>query len=219
MHHVDMASDQQVRGASGMKMSLTELRALATQAGFTGSDIKIAAAVAMAESKGDPVVIGDQLLVDHKWGPSIGLFQIRSLKHPGQFSPPDTLRVEAKLKDPLYNAKTAKAIKDAHNWNQWSTFTSGAYKQYMDGGPANFEPFPGAPFFHTGKKSPIIAATHHRLVAEGCNRYQSNANADVWGPGDVKSYAAWQQKLGFHGGDANGVPGKTSWDKLKVPNV
>ncbi|MDT0487193.1 peptidoglycan-binding protein [Streptomyces doebereineriae] len=200
-------------------MSLTELRALATQAGFTGSDIKIAAAVAMAESKGDPVVIGDQKLVDHKWGPSIGLFQIRSLKHPEQFSPPDTLRVTAKLKDPLYNAKTAKAIKDAHNWKQWSTFTSGAYKQYMDGGPANFEPFPGASFFHPGKKSPIVAATHRRLVAEGCNRYQSSANADVWGPGDVKSYAAWQHKLGFEGADANGFPGETSWDKLHVPNV
>ncbi|WP_328842428.1 hypothetical protein [Streptomyces europaeiscabiei] len=59
----------------------------------------------MAESKGDPVVIGDQHLVDHKWSPSIGLFQIRSLKHPGQFSPPDTLRIAAKLKDPLYNAQ------------------------------------------------------------------------------------------------------------------
>ena len=92
----------------------------------------------------------------------------------------------------------------------------------MDGGPAspaNSEPFPGVSFFHTGKKSPVIAAMHHRLVAEGCNRYQSSVNADVRGPGDVKSYAAWQQKLDFAGDDANGVPGKTSWDKLKVPNV
>ncbi|MGV9887260.1 hypothetical protein [Streptomyces sp. NPDC003395] len=56
---------------------------------------------------------GPELLVDDKWGPSIGLFQVRSLKHPGQYSPPDTLRTAAKLKDPLYNAKTAKAIKDA----------------------------------------------------------------------------------------------------------
>jgi hypothetical protein len=205
-----------------MKMSLTELRALAKQAGFNGNDIKVAAAVAMAESKGDPGAIGDQGLVDNKWGPSIGLFQIRSLKHPGNFSPPDALRVEGKLKDPLYNAKTAKAIKDAHNWNQWSTFVSGAYKHYMVGGPGghtNFEPFPGASFFHTGRRSPIIAAMHHRLVAEGCNRYQSSANADVWGPGDVKSFAAWQRKLGFEGDDANGIPGKTSWDKLRVPNV
>ncbi|MEV5796547.1 peptidoglycan-binding protein [Streptomyces collinus] len=203
-------------------MSLTALRALAKQAGFTGDDIKIAAAVAMAESKGDPSVIGDQGLVNHKWGPSIGLFQIRSLKHPGQFPPPDMLRIEGKLKDPLYNARTAKAIKEAHNWNQWSTFVSGAYKKYMAGGPAgptDFEPFPGASFFHTGRKSPIIAALHRRLVAEGCNRYQSSANTDVWGPGDVKSYAAFQRKLGLAGDDANGIPGKTSWDKLQVPNV
>ncbi|MFE1285845.1 peptidoglycan-binding protein [Streptomyces sp. NPDC058751] len=81
------------------------------------------------------------------------------------------------------------------------------------------EPFPGASFFHAGRKSPIVAAMHHRLVAEGCNRYQSSANADVWGPGDVKSYAAWQRKLGFEGDDANGIPGRTSWDKLQVPNV
>ncbi|MGQ4331571.1 peptidoglycan-binding protein [Streptomyces hayashii] len=81
------------------------------------------------------------------------------------------------------------------------------------------EPFPGASFFHTGRKSPVIAAMHHRLVIRGCDRYQSNAQPDVWGPGDVKSFAAWQGKLGFKGGDANGVPGKTSWDKLHVPNV
>ncbi|MEU6772415.1 peptidoglycan-binding protein [Streptomyces sp. NPDC046759] len=60
---------------------------------------------------------------------------------------------------------------------------------------------------------------HQRLVAEGCNRYQSSANAGVWGQGDVKSYAAWQRKLGFEGDDANGMPGKASWDDLQVPNV
>ncbi|AJT69444.1 hypothetical protein T261_7847 [Streptomyces lydicus] len=200
-------------------MNLTELRALATQVGFAGNDIKIAAAVAMAESAGDPAAVGDEGLADNKWGPSFGLFQIRSLRHPEQFTPPDTFRVAGKLKDPLYNTETAKAIKDAHGWNQWSTFQNGAYRQHMDGGPANFEPFPGASFFHTGQKSPIIAAMHQRLVAEDCNRYGSSANADIWGPGDVKSYAAWQEKLGFEGDDANGIPGKSSWDRLHVPNV
>ncbi|MFI0715992.1 peptidoglycan-binding protein [Streptomyces inhibens] len=200
-------------------MNLTELRALATQVGFTGNDINIAAAVAMAESAGDPDAEGDKGLADHKWGSAWGLFQIRSLRHPEQFTPPDTLRVAGKLREPLYNTKTAKAIKDAHGWSQWSTFTNGAYQQHMDGGPAKFEPFPGASFFHTGKKSPIIAAMHQRLVAEGCDRYQSSANADVWGPGDVKSYAAWQRKLDFEGDDANGVPGKASWGRLHVPNV
>jgi len=81
------------------------------------------------------------------------------------------------------------------------------------------EPFPGASFFHAGHKSPVIAAMHRRLVAEDCNRYQSGADADVWGSGDVKSFAAWQHKLGFSGGDADGIPGKSSWDRLHVPNV
>ncbi|MET7779558.1 peptidoglycan-binding protein [Streptomyces mirabilis] len=82
-----------------------------------------------------------------------------------------------------------------------------------------YEPFPGAAFFTAGRRSPVIAAMHKRLVAEGCNKYQSSANADVWGPGDERSYAAWQRKLGYAGTGADGIPGATSWAKLHVPNV
>jgi hypothetical protein len=82
-----------------------------------------------------------------------------------------------------------------------------------------YEPFPGASFFTAGRRSPIIAAMHKRLVAVGCNHYVSSANADVWGSGDVASYAAWQRHLGYTGTDANGTPGPTSWAKLHVPNV
>ena len=84
--------------------------------------------------------------------------------------------------------------------------------------PAKYEPFPGASFFRDGRRSPIIAAMHKRLVEEGCNRYQSTRNANVWGSGDVRSYAAWQRKLGYTGSGADGLPGPTSWAKLKVPN-
>ena len=80
-----------------------------------------------------------------------------------------------------------------------------------------YEPFPGAAFFTAGRRSPIIAAMHKRLVAVGCGRYQSDANADVWGSGDVASYAAWQRHLGYTGSAADGTPGATSWAKLKVP--
>jgi len=82
-----------------------------------------------------------------------------------------------------------------------------------------YEPFPGASFFKTGRRSPIVAAMHRRLVAVGCNHYQSTANQNVWGSGDVASYAAWQRKLGYTGSAADGIPGKTSWDRLHVPNV
>jgi hypothetical protein len=86
-------------------------------------------------------------------------------------------------------------------------------------GKAKYEPFPGASFFKAGRKSPIVAAMHKRLVAVGCNHYQSSANADVWGSGDEASYAAWQRHLGYSGKAADGIPGSTSWAKLQVPNV
>jgi hypothetical protein len=82
-----------------------------------------------------------------------------------------------------------------------------------------YEPYPGANFFTAGRTSQIIAAMHDRLVSVGCNHYQSSAGKNVWGSGDVASYAAWQRKLGYTGADANGIPGPTSWAKLQVPNV
>nr|WP_167218396.1 peptidoglycan-binding protein [Kribbella shirazensis] len=94
------------------------------------------------------------------------------------------------------------------------------------GGPrTGFVIFPGKSFFVTGRRSPIIAAMHDRLVAVGCNKYETQTNKDVWGSGDLRSYSAWQQKLGFQGSvsqpgsDADGIPGKDSWDRLKVPRT
>ncbi|MFE3866077.1 peptidoglycan-binding protein [Streptomyces goshikiensis] len=80
-----------------------------------------------------------------------------------------------------------------------------------------YVPFPGADFFVLGRQSPIIAAMHTRLAAVGCDRYQSTANQDVWGAGDITSYAAWQRKLGYADSEADGVPGPISWERLQVP--
>jgi hypothetical protein len=77
-------------------------------------------------------------------------------------------------------------------------------------------PFPGSGFFHDGQKSALITAMGRRLVAEGCDHYEEGPSPE-WTDADRKSYKAWQQKLGFKGKDADGIPGKTSWDKLKVP--
>lgn len=90
-----------------------------------------------------------------------------------------------------------------------------------DGTPTpapQYVPFPGAAFFYDGHSSPIIEAMRNRLIAEGCNRYQTNNDPDMWGSGDRASYQAWQEKCGFSGADADGIPGKTSWDRLHVPN-
>lgn len=80
----------------------------------------------------------------------------------------------------------------------------------------HYAPYPGASFFRLGKKSPIITAMGKRLVAEGYKGYKK-------GPGpeftrvDMAAYSWWQKKHGYKGADANGVPGKKTWDLLRVP--
>jgi LysM repeat protein len=81
-----------------------------------------------------------------------------------------------------------------------------------------YEPFPGDSFFHGGRYSPIVTAMGRRLVAVGCGKYATGPGPN-WTNADKASYAAWQRKLGYSGAGANGIPGKTSWDRLRVPKV
>ncbi|WP_328911734.1 MULTISPECIES: GH25 family lysozyme [unclassified Streptomyces] len=86
-----------------------------------------------------------------------------------------------------------------------------------------YVPFPGASWFTVGRRSPVVASMHARLVAVGCDHYQSSANKDVIGSGDVASYEAWQRayntahKKGWSGSALKWPPGKETWDALKVP--
>jgi hypothetical protein len=87
------------------------------------------------------------------------------------------------------------------------------------------EPYPGAEWFRTGRRSPVVAAMHERLVAVGCDHYRSSANKDVIGSGDIASYEAWQRKYnaehhkGWTGSALTWPPGRETWDALRVPNV
>ncbi len=81
-----------------------------------------------------------------------------------------------------------------------------------------YEPFPGAAFFHGGRHSAIVTAMGRRLVAEGCGLYNSGPGPN-WTDADRRSYAKWQRKLGYTGVAADGWPGAKSWAALKVPKV
>ncbi|MEU7735402.1 peptidoglycan-binding protein [Streptomyces griseus] len=86
------------------------------------------------------------------------------------------------------------------------------------GAPATprYQPFPGAHFFTARPSSPVITAMGRRLAAEGCGAYAVGPGPR-WTEADRRSYAAWQRKLGFRGAEADGWPGRTSWNALKVP--
>ena len=85
----------------------------------------------MAESKGKSCAIGDVSLQQGNWGPSIGLFQIRSFNTDrGTGSTRDQ---DANL-DPRTNAHHAYELwLREGKWHPWSTWIHGTYKQYLQG--------------------------------------------------------------------------------------
>lgn len=102
-------------------MNPPEIAALAYRAGVTSqSDLQAAIAIAMAESGGNPNAEGDKHLQTKVWGPSVGLWQIRSLKAE---SGKGSVRDATRLKDPTFNAASMFNIsKGGKNWGAWTTW-------------------------------------------------------------------------------------------------
>lgn len=96
-------------------MNLQQLQQLAASVGFP--DPNLAAAVAMAESGGNPNAYNTE--------GSYGLWQIDIVYNPRYQSNPSVLF------DPVTNAKAAYAISQGgKNWNGWTTYRTGLYKQW-----------------------------------------------------------------------------------------
>jgi len=113
-----------------MNLTDQQIARFVEQGGFTGGDRATAIAVVLAESGGNSAARGDTTLETSVWGPSIGLFQIRSLWAQrgtgGQ-------RDEVANLDPATNARHAHQIfLDAGaRFSPWSTFTNGAYQSFL----------------------------------------------------------------------------------------
>jgi hypothetical protein len=84
------------------------------------SSLQAAIAIALAESGGNPNKPGDVGLQTAHWGPSLGLWQIRSVKSE---SGKGTVRDATRLKDPTFNAKSMYSISNGgKNWGPWTTW-------------------------------------------------------------------------------------------------
>lgn len=108
-------------------LSPSQVYALARGAGLDPTRAVIATAIAMSESGLRTDAVGDVGLQDATWGPSIGLWQIRSVKaQNGTGGPRDASR----LTDPTFNAASMASISGTGaNFAPWTTYTSGAYLQ------------------------------------------------------------------------------------------
>lgn len=100
--------------------------------GFTGNGLRMAYAIAMAESSGNAGAYNGNAGTGDK---SYGLFQINML---GAMGPERRkqygLSSNDDLYDPYVNAKVAfKMSNGGKNWGPWSTYNRGDYKKYLDG--------------------------------------------------------------------------------------
>lgn len=107
-------------------MTVDEITAVASNAGFEGDDLTTAVAVALAESAGDPNAHGDTTLGTGRG--SFGLWQIYSDAHP-EYGPDFT-----RLYDPQTNANAAFAIysQAGFKFTPWTTFKTGSYQEFLE---------------------------------------------------------------------------------------
>jgi len=105
-----------------MNLAIPQLLGLAQQAGFSGSDLATAVAIALAESGGNPQAYNPESAAGAPQGQgSFGLWQIYLKAHP-QFA-------DVNLFDPATNAAAAYSIySSAGGFSPWATFNSGAYQ-------------------------------------------------------------------------------------------
>lgn len=113
----------------GGSLTGADVARLAASKGLRGEALARAIAIAYGESRFNPNAEGDISLQNDKWGPSLGLWQVRSLKAQTNTGGP---RDASRLKDPNFNASSMMSISsNGSNWQPWSVFKSGTYAQYM----------------------------------------------------------------------------------------
>jgi hypothetical protein len=97
--------------------------------GFTPAAAVTMTEIAGAESNYNDAALGDVGLENNTWGPSFGLFQIRTQKSAtGSGGARD---INALTGDDLTQARAAYAISSqGTNFAPWSTWTSGAYTKF-----------------------------------------------------------------------------------------
>jgi hypothetical protein len=137
-------------------MNQSDIYVLATQAGLNTSRAQVAAAIAMAESGGNPAVETHDSDDD-----SYGLWQINLAPGAGGVGRLKQwdLTSPQELLNPATNARVMAAIsKQGGNFNAWTTYTSGKYLQFL-GTPA-----PGAA---PGKTLPDVAGNAIDAITPG----------------------------------------------------
>lgn len=112
-----------VQWSPGQPLTIEQAAQVCYNAGFRGQDLVIATALIGGESSYNPSAKNGSAS-DGKWGPAVGLFQIRTLNNPDQYAGTiDALRDNrnGQLEDPNHNARVAyKIFEKMHPAGKWS---------------------------------------------------------------------------------------------------
>jgi hypothetical protein len=145
-----------------MKHTASDVYAAAVGAGLPSAAAALATAVALAESIStglDDTALGDRALENNTWGPSVGVWQIRTLKaETGSGHDRDISALTGNLR----RQAQAMANISSHgtNFTAWSTFNTGAYHKYVNQGNAaavgGLATLPTAATVQTGLTSDVL---------------------------------------------------------------
>lgn len=112
------------------KQTAAQLYQQLTAAGFSPAAAAVMDAIGLAESDGDDTAKGDVGLEDTTWGPSYGLYQIRTVKaDTGTGGDRDVAWLSGSDANQAAAAYTISA--GGTNFTPWSTYVSGVYQQFL----------------------------------------------------------------------------------------
>lgn len=111
-------------------ISRDEMKHEIESVGFTGERVEQMLAVSLAEGGRQVSCVADENLVDAKWGPSIGVFSIRTLNAElGSGSCRDRNRIDGDLHQQAVCAFEISG--QGRTLQPWSTFTNGRWRKYV----------------------------------------------------------------------------------------
>ncbi|MER8183342.1 peptidoglycan-binding protein [Kitasatospora sp. NPDC094015] len=80
--------------------------------------------------------------------------------------------------------------------------------------PADPDAFPGTAAFGPGRSNASVRRLGELLVARGGARFYTVGPGPAWGEADRRATEAFQLAQGWRGAEADGYPGKDTWDRL-----
>ncbi|MFG3051105.1 peptidoglycan-binding protein [Kitasatospora sp. NPDC048239] len=103
-------------------------------------------------------------------------------------------------------------------WNNSASYVPYRYKALSGGGTSSdgstATAFPGADKFGPGADNAHVTELGRMLVQRGGGRFYSQGPGPRWGEADRKATEAFQLAQGWRGAEADGIPGKDTWDYL-----